>query len=58
MQPSGDPTCAHCDGFNELVSPAVGSNQQGQVGFLYQFVHCVLPNDRKMVMLVQRYNTL
>lgn len=30
----GEPTCAHSDGFDELISPAVGSHQQSQVGFL------------------------
>lgn len=56
-QLSGEPTCAHSDGFDELISPAVGSHQQSQVGFLDQFVHCVLP-DRETAALVQTHNTL
>lgn len=56
-QLSGEPTCAHCDGFDELISPAVGSHQQSQVGFLDQFVHCVLPH-KETAALVQTHNTL
>lgn len=48
----GEPTCAHSDGFDELISPAVGSHQQSQVGFLDQFVHRVLP-DGETASLVQ-----
>lgn len=39
-------TCADSDGFYELVSPAVGSYQQSQVGLLYELVHCVLAKER------------
>lgn len=51
---SGEPTCAHSDGIDELIPPAVRSHQQSQVGFLDQLVHCVLP-DRETATLVHTH---
>lgn len=53
-QLSGEPTCAHSDGIDELIPPAVRSHQQSQVGFLDQLVHCVLP-DRETATLVHTH---
>jgi len=39
-------TSADCDGLRKLLPPAVGPDQQGQVGLLEEFIHGAL-QDKK-----------